>query len=214
MRRVMILGNSPDACARVSAYTSNAEIWSTKGIHAKCQHPEPKRIFEIHPLDWKGQESELMSVARGKAETGQLPLCIMREHIDAIPTSIAYPMEDVQRVVRQKYFTCTVSYMLALALLEHTLYVADPIKELIMVGTFADPHTEYWRNDGSYWQQRASCEYLLGLLEGRGVEVTIDPESWLFRGRNYADLAKDGVQYVGFETDLLDEWTNWGNSTK
>jgi hypothetical protein len=213
----MILGNAPFACNDARDYemrNPKVEVWSCKGLHASCQH-KVDRIIEVHPKDWRGRESEVMAVLREKAKSEFYIPVILREPDPLIPTSVAYPIDDVLRVVAQRYMTCTVSYMLALLILEHTLFVAEPIGEVVMVGTFGDPDTEYWAKDGTYWQQRASVEYLLGICEGRGIKVTPDETSWLFKGRNYASLIPpEDVAYVGDNVSILQDVTTWGNSTK
>lgn len=208
MRKVMILGAMPGACERVR---EGYEVWSVKALHKGCTHPV-NRVFEIHPRDWP-RESEAMAALKGGKEFS-VPV-FLREADPAVPSSLTYPIRDILMLVKQRYFTCTVSYMLGLLLFEHVMFPGAPISKLLMVGTFGDPDTEYWRKDGSYWQQRASVEYLLGLAEGWGIDVEVAPDLQLFKGRNYAGLVPDEpVGYIGNDPAMLEEATSFGNSTK
>lgn len=208
----MILGAMPGACVAAEKYPGY-EVWSVKALHGACKHPVT-RIFEIHPIDWSGRQSEILAMLKGKGGEIAVPV-FMREHVEAIPSSLAYPIKDVMRLVKQRYFTCTVSYMLGLLLFEHVMFPGAPVSKVVMVGTFGTPETAYWRTDGTYWQQRASVEYLLGLAEGWGIDVEIGEGLELFRGRNYAGLVPDeSVGYIGNNPEALEEVTNFGNSTK
>jgi len=126
-------------------------------------------IFEWSP-EFRGQEM----TAYLKAIAALDCPVYMQQHWDIVPKSVAFPLKEI--VGRfGRYFTNSVSYMIALAILQGA-------KEIGCWGV--DMST------GSEWgPQRPSCEYFLGIATGLGIKVTM-PEQ--------ADLLKTRFMY-GFE---------------
>ena len=109
----------------------------------------------------------------------QIPV-YMRRHYDDIPTSIAYPTEEIIKEFG-RFFTNSVSYMLALAF-------RNQYEEVHVYGVEMEHGTEYV-------DQARSVIYFIGLLMGRGVRVFIPPICQLFKNR----------WLYGLETDQQDE---------
>ena len=86
----------------------------------------------------------------------------MHQHWDDIPMSVEYPK---QRVLDHfgRYFTNSISYMIALAILEG-------FREIGLYGV-------NMAQDGEHAFQRPSCEFFLGWARGLGIELHIPPQS-------------------------------------
>ncbi len=143
-----------------------------KGAHAS-------RWFEIH-----APNSPSKNTPQHKAwlKNATIPV-YMQKHHDDIPSSVAYPLDDIIKWFEDKghngarYFTNSISYMIALAIYEG-------YKEIHIYGVDM-------AHDSEYAFQKPSCEYLIGIAEGMGIKVHVPCES---------DLLKAGKLY-GYETE-------------
>lgn len=98
-------------------------------------------------------------------------------------------MEHEPRVISKGYLTNTISYMLALAILEG-------YEEIGIWGVDMAVSSEL-RGKNEYSWQRPSCEFFLGIAVGMGIKVYIPPT---------ADLLKTRHLY-GFEEPQASDWT-------
>jgi len=94
-----------------------------------------------------------------------------------VPTAQKFPMVDVlnlrgPRAQPRCYFNNTISWMIALAILEG-------FKTIGIYGV--DMATDGLPGGGEYAHQRPSCEYYIGLAEGLGIEVLLPDESELLK---------------------------------
>jgi len=135
------------------------------------------RWFEIHSITHDGRRF----LRRGKPEfRGQkvndyiedliklkIPV-YMQQFWPQIPNSVPYPLQAVLKAFGN-YFTNTISYMLALG-------IAEGFKRIEVWGVDMAVDSEY------FWQ-RPSCEYFLGIAQGRGIETFIPPEADLLKTR-------------------------------
>lgn len=96
----------------------------------------------------------------------------MQEEYADIPNSIEYPLEFLrQQNPAGKYFTSSLSYMLMLAsMMTYT--------EISLYGFEMAAQTEYFH-------QRACAEYLIGYMQGQGLNVKVPSESSLLKGELY-----------------------------
>jgi hypothetical protein len=106
---------------------------------------------------------------------------ITLEQIPEIPTSVAYPLDEVMERFGTKYFTSTVAYQLAWAAIRD--YDEVHIYGVNFIG----------REEYEY--QRACTEYWIGLLRGMGIKVHV-PET--------SCLLQSGFLY-GYETHVLNK---------
>lgn len=101
----------------------------------------------------------------------------MQRHWDDIPLSIPLPLKEISKALipkintQQDYFTSSFSMMLGLAFIMG-------YKRVELYGFEMGADTEYH-------YQRANAEYLMGLVQGRGMEVYIPKESPLLVGPLY-----------------------------
>lgn len=105
------------------------------------------------------------------------PIYMQRRH-DDIPNSVAYPLAEVSKNLMPEsnnqvdYFTSSLAFMFGLGVLMG-------YKRIELYGFEMGAQTEY-----AY--QRACAEYVIGLAQGRGVEVFIPKQSSLLQGPLYA----------------------------
>jgi predicted transcriptional regulator YdeE len=97
----------------------------------------------------------------------------MQEHWDDIPNSVAFPLNEATALlpVGYPYFTSSVSLMLILA------YMMG-FKRVELYGFEMGTTTEYH-------YQRANGEYIMGFLQGKGMEVVVPKNSSLLKGELY-----------------------------
>ncbi|MDY6844233.1 MAG: hypothetical protein SVW57_09120 [Thermodesulfobacteriota bacterium] len=164
------------------------EIW---GVNNLFHHiPRWDKWFEIHRITHNGlnflRRGELNF--RGESVDDYLkgidklncPVYMQREWPE-IKQSVKYPLKEIIGEFGN-YFTNTISYMIALGIYEK-------YEEIHIYGVDMAVDTEY------QWQ-RPSCEYFIGLAEGRGIKTYLPPES---------DLIKTRFLY-GFEETELTSW--------
>ena len=114
------------------------------------------RVFEIH--DWKHVLTNPSHYIERLSDI-EAPL-YMRERQDGLPHSIRYPLEDVIEI-GEDYFTSSISYMIALAVLER--------QEFTLQGCDL--------SEDRYGHQRECIEFWLGVARGRGVGFELPPSS-------------------------------------
>lgn len=147
------------------------ESWEIWGVNdAWSFMPRADRWFEVH-----SQYIHEWEVRRAAGHMDFLanfagPV-VMVEHYDHIPNSVAFPLEEAIKDLGRVYFTSSIAYMLAMAIMERP-------DEIGIWGVDMASQTEYQ-------QQRPCCEWMIGLAEGRGIKVTLPEGCKLMQGRVY-----------------------------
>ncbi len=158
------------------------EVWGLNELYAyfkQIPDAHAERWFEIHSPN---SPSKNTPQHRAWLRKATIPI-YMQKHFDDIPNSVPFPKDEVFKFFEDKgymgakYFTNSISYMIALAIYEG-------YKEIHIYGVDM-------AQDSEYAFQRPSCEYFIGIAEGLGIKVYIPCES---------DLVKAGVLY-GYESD-------------
>jgi hypothetical protein len=186
--------------------TEDWERWGINELYRYMPIGHFTRWFEIHdPKVLEGDKGcPPTELSGGKPwpphleAMKQIPQPIyMHEHYDDIPNSIPFPKDEVIAAIPQfgDYQTSSISWMLALA-------IAEGFEEIGVYGVDMAQETEYF-------EQRPTCEFLIGVALGRGIKVHIPKTS---------DLMKCVGQY-GFGSDdgfrlKLEERMAWLNSQK
>jgi len=101
----------------------------------------------------------------------------MQKKFKSIPNSVRYPFDEIVKYfspyftdpVHARYFTNSISFMLALAIYEG-------FQEIAIYGVDLAVTTEYS-------EQRPSCEFWIGVAVGRGIKVHIPLQSDLLKTR-------------------------------
>lgn len=135
------------------------DVWVTGGCSNKEDVKRKDAIFELHPeRQWK--RPEVLEVLR--AQTCDV---YMQDHYDEIPASVRFPIEDVTKefyrptMGRDLYVTNTVSFMFMLAYLKGYQHI--------------ETYGVYMEHETEYVHQRLNCEYYLGYLMAKGLDVTV-----------------------------------------
>ncbi len=153
------------------------ECWAlnTMGQHAPYT-PHIARIFQLH-TETVVRADQAEDPAYWKWLCGNKSIPVYMHHPQPeFPMAVQYPTDEIQKSFRS-YFTNSVSWMIALAIHEG----ADVIG---VWGVDMAHATEYAG-------QRPSCEYFLGLAEGRGIELIMPPQSDLLRSSGQYGLDED-----------------------
>ena len=188
---------------------SSWEFWGVNNLFLSMPSGNGKgpqkwgKWFEIHPID-KDKEGHFVrrwdknfrgqNMNQYMKQLAELPCpVIMQKHWEEVPNSVEYPIAEILSKFG-KYFTNTISYEIALAILlgakEIGIWGVD-----MAVGTgqanVLNPA------GGEYSVQKPSCEWLVGYAMGMGIKVTIPDTS---------DLLKTRFLYA-FEEKERDQWT-------
>lgn len=133
----------------------NFELWSFNECYEKFgEHTKYfDRWFEMNQLN---TSVKLNEIHQNWLKNAQIPIYMLHQH-DDIPQSISYPLSEVTKHFNNYYFTCTVSYIIALAILEG-------FKEIHIIGI-------NMLVDEEYMIQMPSVEFWLGVAIGRGIKV-------------------------------------------
>lgn len=143
-------------------------VWVLSDNYQYC--PRWDKWFELHSIEegrqrWRSGYWETMLA-------NQERLVIQHEHPD-LPKATVYPIDTVLEQFGD-YFTNSVSYMLAYAILAGATEISLFGVDMAM----SDPARG---NNGEYEHQRPSCEYMIGVAIGRGIGVTIPDQSDLMK---------------------------------
>jgi hypothetical protein len=154
LRKIAIIGTAGTIHA-APWFDPSWEIWAHSSASPLC--PRVDRFFDVHPKDvWntkKGWHKDYQKFLR------ECPVPVyMQAHYPEVPQSIRYPKERVLAEFR-RYFSSQTAWMIALALTEGVTHL----------GFFGI----HYASKDEHAEQRAGCEYWMGVAEGRGVQLVI-----------------------------------------
>lgn len=219
MRKIALIGGTPD---RLNAPWGDKtwEIWALHPwalVPGKMIPVAPDAWFEMHayrdmisrklptlpsPLvEKKGGRLHVSDYWRKVLPEVEQPI-YMQRHFDAkinIPTSVRYPIEAVVDEFG-KIFTCTIAYMIALAILKKP----DVIGLWGMVGDF---------RKAEYQIQKPTVEWLLGQIGIRGMELIITtdiPEACRLEPKPNGEPSYPPVLYA-YDWTSKDAWWRYEN---
>lgn len=162
------------------------EFWGLNELYnhfaprcAKAGRPLFDRWFELHDMQTiTDSEEDQKHLKWLQAQPAGRPIYMQEAHAD-IPAAVRFPLERVVKVFG-RYFTSSIGYMLALAILEgrdDSLAVVDPEAAYGWIGIYGIDLAA----DTEYGDQRPNAEYLVGVAKGLGIEIVIPKESALLR---------------------------------
>lgn len=181
-KKIAIIGKAPSSFGIAPYADESWQIWTLSDSVVCKQAPRFDVQFELHEFDQLRAPARKPYLDWLKA-IGDKPV-LLREATPEVPHGEAYPKD---RIVAKygRYFTNTVSWMLALA-------IDMAPKEIGVWGVDMATNEEY--NN-----QRPSCEFFLGWAAGAGVKIHVPPQS---------DLLKTAGLY-GFDTWQGDMHAKW-----
>lgn len=154
------------------------EWWGMNELYAWARpkteavgRPSFDRWFELHDMQVITSSYEDQAHLKWlQAQPEGRPIYMLETHED-IPASVRFPIERVCKVFG-RYFTSSIGYMLALAILQgrdDNLKAIDPEATYGWIGLYGIDLA----SDTEYGDQRPNAEYLVGLARGLGIEVFI-----------------------------------------
>jgi hypothetical protein len=153
------------------------EFWGVNNLYLTLPDKPFTRWFEIHLIEfvdgvWLRRKKPMF---RGQPTEkylqglGRLPFAVyMQAPNPLVPNAVQYPLSEIVQEFGT-YFTNTISYEIALAMLEG-------FKEIRIYGVDMAV-------DSEWFFQRPSCEYFLGVAVGRGVKIWIPDAADLLKNR-------------------------------
>jgi len=178
-RNIAIIGTAPSSLGLAPWNNNDWEMWPCTGVFKGVDILNISNLgawFEIHdPLTIKEQFGNV------DFHASLTKPVFMQEKREDVPFSERYPIEDILAMFPRKYFTNSISYMIAYA-----IYLARQGENIKRIGIWGVDMCV----DSEYSHQRPSCEYFIGIAEGMGIEVVIPGES---------DLLKCALLY-GYDT--------------
>lgn len=160
LRKVAICGTADSL--KAAPYGDPAfEIWGCSPCMTYPVFKRQDRIFEMHPRDYWGQTNEDGEYVIARLNRADCPV-MMQDHYDEVPKSEPLPVDKMTGEYRKNY-SSSIAYMLAYAIYREFHHIA-----LFGVQMAADEE---------YAEQRAACEYWIGIAEGQGIDVWIHPQS-------------------------------------
>lgn len=168
-KKVAIVGFAPSSRDLAPFNDPDWEIWGLNDVYQFI--PRWDVWFQLHEMKWFYPEVD--ESVRDKNHYGwlkeQTKPVYMVDQFPEIPACIKYPKDEMVAKYGD-YFCSSVSWMLALAI--EMGYETIGVWGIDMaVSTTED----------EYSRQRPSCEYFLGIAQGKGIEVIIPRQSELLK---------------------------------
>lgn len=181
-RKIAIIGKAPSSIKFAPFADPAWNIWILNTLGHASEVPRWDRQFELHDLEltkhkdygdyypWLTRQTRpvfLRDAPPAEFQAGvQFPLGEILEHFKGLSG--------------RTYLTNTVSLMLALAIFEHEL--GETTEAIGLWGVDMAQHALQGAGHvgwftSEYARQRPSVEYWIGIAEGRGIKVTIPPQS-------------------------------------
>ncbi len=167
MKKVILVGKAegwekaPDLWNKFAVHQEGQ--YSVWGVNDVCLRRHVNLIFEMHDIDrepWKSDK--FVNLKTEYAKLHNIPIVMQKEY-EQIPSSIRFPLE----CFKLQYFTCSIDYMIAYALLMEYTHIE-------MYGIAMGGAEEYVR-------QKAGVHFWLGYVMGNGVSITINQPSALLK---------------------------------
>jgi len=141
-------------------------IWGVTDIGRDMIGRRFDAFFELH------DESEITEASMQWYARQTKPI-YMQAYRSDIQASITFPLPCVVKMFG-RYFTSTVAYMIAMAMLHGC-------EDLHLYGVDMGRVGKRLATPDPYGYQRSCCEYLLGFARGRGVNVYVPEKSALLK---------------------------------
>lgn len=160
IRKIALVGSAPSIDC-TPWWDSSWEIWAHATVHSLCQRVD--RYFDLHPWVWITGK-QVPGYVEWVKQT-KTPIYLQEKRAD-VPSSVRFPRERLQAEYPE-YFTSHAAWMIALALSEGVTHL----------GFFGI----HYSGDEEHRDQRAGCEFWMGVALGRGVQLVIPPDNPLLK---------------------------------
>jgi len=181
-RKIAIIGKAPSSVGLAPYEDPAWEVWILNTLGHAREVPRWDRQFELHDLKLT-QAKEYGDYYQWLTKQTR-PVYLRDEPPKEFAGGIRYPLgailDHFSHLAGRTYLTNTVSLMVALALYEHEN--GQPISDIGMWGVDMAQHGLKGAGHvgwftSEYARQRPSVEYWIGVAEGKGIKVTIPPQS-------------------------------------
>lgn len=182
--KVAIMGFAPSTMSDVKFIWDDPEleIWGLNQMHVAFPAlvERATRWFQIHQ-----KHSYDINLARDKShhdwlkEQRNFPI-YMIDKFDDVPMSIKWPHREIMATLGTDYFTNSISWMIALAIVER-MHLPLEIRKKSDMYIFGVDMAQSDEIDSEYGEQRPSCEYFIGMARGLGIPVHIPDKSDLLK---------------------------------
>lgn len=187
-RKIGVLGKAPSSLAAAPFSDTSWELWTINNAAQMGVVPRWDRQFELHPIEWT-KRPEYQGYYQWLCDQKEKPVYV-REPTPEIPSHVVYPVREIVQMFGTRYFTNSISWMIALA-------IAEGASEIGLWGVDMAMHAVGLK-ESEYASQRPSCEFFIGVAAGLGIPVHIPPSS---------DLMKASFMY-GFDAEQNDAFAN------
>lgn len=190
--KVAIIGTAPSTC---DVYMG--DDWEHWGLayryldHVRDGKPYFARAFELHCMEYFTEEGRTPAFFEW-IKAPPIPVYVMPT-LDVEHKCEIYPVNKALELLGRPYFTNTLTWMIALAIISGA-------KEIAVLG--ADMAT-----DSEYGDQRPNVEHVLGIAMGRGIKVRVPEQSTLLHGEFLYGLEPPPEQsddYAKFLTERIE----------
>ncbi len=181
MSRIIILGTAMTSVAGMPE--DDWEVWGCGTAWQLTDRAD--RWFELHNIDALRQTPQLYGPHLAWLDSQTIPIMVKAKYA-GIKNPVVYPIDKVKAEFGD-YFTTTIAYMIAYAMLREELG-EEPVTDMAIMGV-----NMAWNEE--YSEQRPSCEHMIGWAQGKGIKVSISDVSDLLRcGHLYAFQQPPNVQ--------------------
>ena len=162
-KKVALVGFASNSLHLVPWNDPEFEIWGMNQGHLNF-HRRAERWFEMHMPEATADIRDPGYIDWLKVLT--IPVYMIQQY-DEYPTSMRYPIEDAIRLAGRDYFMSSVSYMMALAIMEG-------FQEIHLYGINLAIGDEYF-------YEKPNAEWWIGKAEGMGIKVYVPQASSLLK---------------------------------
>lgn len=170
---------------RYAPWTDDSyELWGLNDLHGMMEQYAPG-IFQTDRIRWFQLHRDDGGSFHGVRDPNHRTFLqhphpwpiYMWNHYDEFPSSVAFPLQKLltepvlphgKPISEEAYYNNSISYMIALAILEG-------FKEIAVFGV--DMAIEGVHGQSEYGHQRPSVEYFIGVARGLGINVVLHEES-------------------------------------
>lgn len=189
MKKLILLGTAV-SIYNVPYENELFEIWGTGTTANMPSTKRLDRIYEVHDratIDW------LISDRKCNYNKYKCPVFV--RDLDEVNGLIDYPVDfckeknKIFKILKREYFTSTVSWMLAHAIIQG--YTEITIMQI------------HLSHESEYFYERPCIEYWIGRAEERGIKVNIPEDSEILNGHYLYGFEKQPISWQKIRSKKL-----------
>lgn len=157
VKKIAIVGTSESSVKLSDCLDDSWEVWGCNGAYQLISGVD--KHFELHPIPYLKDLGIIPEYLEYMEFMGSN--LIINGKYPELPNAVSYPIEEIVKHFKIKYFNNTISYMVAYA-----LYTNPDLEDLALLGVDMAADTEYAH-------QRPCTEFFLGYAHSKGIRITI-----------------------------------------